>query len=320
MATNKNDWDADDELLMAAGDKDDDLEADDVDEDEDLEEEDEDEDLEEEDEDEDLEEEEEDLEDEDEDLEEEDEDDEYEDDEYEDDEYEDDEYEDDEYEDDEYEDDEYEDDEYEDDEIAAVGAAAADDPMWWTPHVVLGLLLLVGLLGFFGFFNEWLGFLAATPSHDDAEPAASASASAGAVTPPPAQTVRVNKRPNVKKPDKKAEVQRYRAKQILVQYKGAEKATDTVTRTKEEAKARAKEAYMKARKTQKSKSRLNDWVALVKDYSDIPGAAKRGGDLGVVSKGIPHQRIIKVLEKMKVGDIVGPVETPLGFHIVWRTM
>jgi len=40
----------------------------------------------------------------------------------------------------------------------------ADDPYWWTPHAVMGALVLIGVLGFFGVFNKILGGLAAKPA------------------------------------------------------------------------------------------------------------------------------------------------------------
>ena len=66
--------------------------------------------------------------------------------------------------------DEYEDEDEDEGDDAHEGAAAfgmvdePEDPYWWTPHLALSLILIVSLLGFFGLFNAWLGFLA--PHHD----------------------------------------------------------------------------------------------------------------------------------------------------------
>ena len=66
--------------------------------------------------------------------------------------------------------DEYEDEDEDEGDDAHEGAAAfgmvdePEDPYWWTPHLALSLILIVSLLGFFGLFNPWLGFLA--PHHD----------------------------------------------------------------------------------------------------------------------------------------------------------
>jgi parvulin-like peptidyl-prolyl isomerase len=204
---------------------------------------------------------------------------------------------------------------------------AQRDPMWWTPHLVLGVLLVVGLLGFFGLFNKYLGFLAATKGHD--HPAASASVATSSAATPPAAAPKPStsaRKLNIGPATPSASAsgvaaQRYRAKMILVQWKGAEKAVAKVTRTKDQAKLRATEALAKAKKTVTSQSRNEEWTALVKEYSDVEGAAEKGGDIGVVSPtGVPHIEVIKALEKMKVGDVSDVVETPLGYHILWRTM
>jgi hypothetical protein len=39
-----------------------------------------------------------------------------------------------------------------------------EDALWWLPNAVLGALVLVGLLGFFGVFNDLLRPLAAKPA------------------------------------------------------------------------------------------------------------------------------------------------------------
>jgi parvulin-like peptidyl-prolyl isomerase len=59
-----------------------------------------------------------------------------------------------------------------------------------------------------------------------------------------------------------------------------------------------------------------DFAALVKEYSTEPGAAQRNGDLGWFTKG----RMVKPFEdaafKAKAGEIVGPVRTQFGLHII----
>ena len=39
-----------------------------------------------------------------------------------------------------------------------------DDPTWWAPHAVMSVLVLIGVLGFFGVFNKLLGGLAPHPA------------------------------------------------------------------------------------------------------------------------------------------------------------
>ena len=59
-----------------------------------------------------------------------------------------------------------------------------------------------------------------------------------------------------------------------------------------------------------------DFAGLAREYSKDPGSAQNGGDLGWFTKG----RMVPAFEgpafKAKVGEIVGPVRTPYGMHII----
>jgi parvulin-like peptidyl-prolyl isomerase len=102
------------------------------------------------------------------------------------------------------------------------------------------------------------------------------------------------------------------AKHLLVMYQGSMRAKATITRTKEEARARAEEA----RKKILAGMSFTDAVAT---YSDEPGAASRGGDLGGFKKGqmvLPFQRAVEATEVGRVSDVF---ETPFGFHVLVRT-
>ena len=169
-------------------------------------------------------------------------------------------------------------------------ASDEEDPYWWTPHAVMSVLVLVGVLGFFGVFNKVLSGIAAHPagaSHDAAPTAAAA----------------------VKPPEQRDE---YGAKHLLVQYKGSMRAAPSITRSEDEAKARATEAMKKARNGAKFED-------VVKEYSDEPGAAQRGGDLGKFKKGQMVPEFQTAVEKLKVGEISDLVKTPFGYHVIQRT-
>jgi parvulin-like peptidyl-prolyl isomerase len=101
------------------------------------------------------------------------------------------------------------------------------------------------------------------------------------------------------------------AQHILVAYKGAKGAAKTITRSKADAKKRAEEALAKAKKG-------DDFSALVKDYSDEPGAAARQGNLGKFARGAMVKPFEDAAFALKVGEISGVVETDFGFHVIKR--
>jgi peptidyl-prolyl cis-trans isomerase SurA len=100
------------------------------------------------------------------------------------------------------------------------------------------------------------------------------------------------------------------AKHILVQYQGSMMAPETVTRTKEEALARIQECLKKSGAGRKFED-------LAREYSDCPSAAE-GGDLGEFSKGMMHPLFDAAVFPAEVGKITEIVETPFGYHIIYR--
>jgi parvulin-like peptidyl-prolyl isomerase len=97
---------------------------------------------------------------------------------------------------------------------------------------------------------------------------------------------------------------------ILIQYKGSQRADSTITRTKEEALQLAQQIAERARKGE-------DFAELAKEYSDGP-SAERGGNLGIWQKGRMIPQFDAAIEKLPIGGISDPVETPFGYHVILR--
>ncbi len=182
-----------------------------------------------------------------------------------------------------------------------------EDPSWWLPHAVMSALVLIGVLGFFGTFNKILAPLAAHPG-GKTETKEETTTTTKPVEPTKAPTPTP---PMPQQPQAPREM--FAAKHLLVMYKGGRRAPEGITRTKDEAKARATEAQKKA------KDGKIKFEELVKEYSDEPKAGERGGDLGTFPKGSMVPEFQAGLEKIKVGEISDVVETPFGFHVILRT-
>jgi parvulin-like peptidyl-prolyl isomerase len=200
-------------------------------------------------------------------------------------------------EDEEEEDDEDEEDDDEDedeDELPAARARASHTPVsrtaapaadgdWlpdWAPFAVLALLVVVGVAGGLGAFTK-------PPTE-------------GASEAPTAVLAETSKPTSIA------------ASHFLVMYKGSMRAPETVTRTKDEAKARALEGLAKVKKGE-------DFAKVVGEYSDEPGAAQRGGALGDFTADRMVKPFSDAAFALKVGQVSGLVETPFGFHVIKRT-
>ncbi|WP_339651003.1 peptidylprolyl isomerase [uncultured Maribacter sp.] len=99
-----------------------------------------------------------------------------------------------------------------------------------------------------------------------------------------------------------------KASHILLQYAGATRANPDVTRTKEEAEAKAKELLKEAKKSGVVFSEL------ARDNSDGP-SAPQGGDLGYFQRGVMVPEFNDFAFDNNIGTI-GLVETDFGFHVI----
>lgn len=78
------------------------------------------------------------------------------------------------------------------------------------------------------------------------------------------------------------------------------------------------EAEARAR-AQELKQRLDegaDFGELAREFSDDPGSADQGGDLGWIEPDVMMPAFEEALYDLEVGEIAGPVETEFGFHLI----
>lgn len=103
---------------------------------------------------------------------------------------------------------------------------------------------------------------------------------------------------------------RIAASHILVAYGGALNALPNITRTRDEAKARAEEARSKVLAGAK-------FSEIAKAYSD-DASGIRGGYLGGFESGTMVDAFETATRALAVGQISALVETPFGFHVIKR--
>jgi parvulin-like peptidyl-prolyl isomerase len=106
------------------------------------------------------------------------------------------------------------------------------------------------------------------------------------------------------------EIPKASAKHILVMYQGSMRAPPSITRSKEEAYARIEECLERARAGEKFED-------LALEYSDGP-TGRTGGDLGEFQQGQMAPAFEEATFSCEVGGITEIVETPFGYHIIYR--
>lgn len=94
-------------------------------------------------------------------------------------------------------------------------------------------------------------------------------------------------------------------------------ASHILIRTPEQADAAAKaKAKAQADDLLAQIKKGADFAELARKFSQDPGSAPNGGDLGFFSKGQMVQPFEQAAFNLKPGQMSGVVETPFGFHII----
>lgn len=98
-------------------------------------------------------------------------------------------------------------------------------------------------------------------------------------------------------------------KHILICYVGAPAGCST-TSTKSDALKIAQDVY--------NQVNADNFDELAKKYSTDPSTAKTGGQLPTFPRGAMIEPFDEAVFSTEVGKIVGPVETPYGYHIIYK--
>jgi len=114
-----------------------------------------------------------------------------------------------------------------------------------------------------------------------------------------------------KEPKEKENKEQIEASHILISYKGATRAAESVTRSKDDAKKLADEL--------KGKALSGNFATLAKDNSDDTSNKDKGGELGTFARGVMVKAFEDAAFSGEKGSIVGPVETEFGYHIIHVT-
>lgn len=109
-----------------------------------------------------------------------------------------------------------------------------------------------------------------------------------------------------------AEANTFAGSHILIAYAGAMRADSSVTRSKEEAQAKAADLIEEINENPES------FEDLAREHSDGPSGVN-GGDLGSWAKGRMVPEFDTAIEALEIGDVAQePVETAFGYHVMRR--
>ncbi len=99
------------------------------------------------------------------------------------------------------------------------------------------------------------------------------------------------------------------ASHILICYLGA-RSCEGPQYTRDEARAQAQEIYDQAN--------ADNFETLALEFSTDPSVSENNGDLGWFSEGMMIPEFETAVFQAEIGQIIGPVETPFGFHIIYK--
>ena len=77
-----------------------------------------------------------------------------------------------------------------------------------------------------------------------------------------------------------------------------------------------KDQKEKAEEVKKQLQNGGDFADLAKEYSQDPGSAEQGGDIGCIGRGETIPTFEEAVFNAKQGEIVDPVETEFGYHVI----
>ncbi len=100
-----------------------------------------------------------------------------------------------------------------------------------------------------------------------------------------------------------AEPEERRVRHILIRAKRGDKASEQA-------------ALAKIKTIQEALKAGKSFAELAKKYSQDPGSASVGGDLGYFEQGLMAPEFDKKVFSMKKGEVSGPVQTDFGYHLI----